>query len=98
MPDQSSVIRSHAEEGIKVKWNNIHHPEESESPDVVVSKERIPGGGEGSEDLYEEAPENMDPEYIHLKEEYKDAQKGIRERLKTSGAIGPRSKIWTRVT
>lgn len=75
MPDQSSVIRSHAEEGIKVKWNNIHHPEESESPDVVVSKERIPGGGEGSEDLYEEAPENMDPEYIHLKEEYKDAQK-----------------------
>ena len=68
------MIRGQAEEGIKSGWENIHHPEESNSPDAVSSKDRIPGGGVGGEDLYQEAPENMNPEYIHLKEEYKDAQ------------------------
>ena len=74
LPDQSAIIRGHADEGIKGDWDKICHPEELDSSDEPQNKERIRGGGVGSEDLYQENPENLNPEYLHLKEEYKEAQ------------------------
>ena len=75
LPDQKTMLSRASDEGIKEKWENIKAPaEESASPDEVTNKERLSGGGLGSEDLSDIESNNMDPEYIHLREEYKDAQ------------------------
>jgi hypothetical protein len=75
LPDKKSMLSRASEEGVKAKWEKIKEPsEELTSPDDVPNKERLSGGGLGSEDLAEISSGNMDPEYLHLREEYKDAQ------------------------
>jgi hypothetical protein len=75
LPDQKSMLSRASDEGVKEKWDRIKEPaEESLSPDEVPNKERPKGGGLGSEDLAEIVSNNMDSEYLHLREEYKDAQ------------------------
>lgn len=81
LPDESAVIRSHADEGIKGDWDKIYHPEESDSLDASQNKKRVRGGGVGSEDLFQENQQNLNPEHLHLKEEYRKAQENGETRV-----------------
>lgn len=68
IPDETAVIASEAESGIKKEWDDIFHKEEEEGH--VILHGRIPGGGEGGLDRLFDKPEAVSPEIRLLQKDF----------------------------